>query len=110
MIRDATTGGLLSEQPFVARFETVSADFLDDSERRTAHLYLQKAVQTADDAWQQIVQGHNGPAIANPTTAEVEQTDLPRKVMTTETKSLMSAGRGRLNAPQLQAQQTVSAI
>ena len=64
MILDTTIAGLLPEQIFVARLDSLAEaastaflDTLDDSEKRTAHHYVQKADQVADDAWQQIVQG-----------------------------------------------------
>ena len=74
MIRDAATAGLLTEQPLGARLDnlveaasTASLDTLDDGEKLTAQLYLQNAAQAADEEWQQIVQGHNGPTVTNPT-------------------------------------------
>ena len=64
------------KQPLLARLDAiVEAAFaaflgaLDDSENRTAQLYLQKAT---DEAWQQTVQGHSGPTITNPTIPDVE--------------------------------------
>ena len=63
MIQGAATAGLLPKQPLLARLDTlielVTAAFLDaldDTEKRTALLYLQTAAQAADDAWQQTVQ------------------------------------------------------
>ena len=57
MIRDATTAGILPEQPLLARLsalmESATAAFFDalddDAERPTARLYLQKAAQAADE-------------------------------------------------------------
>ena len=77
MIRDATLAGLFPEQPLAARLDTLietasiaSLDTLDDSEKKlTAQLYLHKAAQAADEAWQQNCtrsQG-NGRTVTNPT-------------------------------------------
>ena len=68
VIRDATIAGLIAVQSLLARLddlvETASAPFLDtlnDSGKRTAHSYLQQAVQAADEAWQDMVHDKNWP-------------------------------------------------
>ena len=82
MIRDATTAGLAAAQPLLSRLDalvgTATAAFLDtldDCERAKRHLDFQKAAPVADEAWEQIVHGHNGWSIACPTVADVERTD-----------------------------------
>ena len=82
MIRDATVAGPISAEPLLARVEdlvdTASAailDALDDSEKHTAHLYLQTAAQAAEETWQQIAQSHIGPSMEGPAIAETDQTD-----------------------------------
>ena len=56
MIQDAVTVDLLPKQPLVTRRQA-----LDDEDKATAELHVQKAPQAADEAWQQTVDGHNGP-------------------------------------------------
>ena len=83
MIRDATNAELVVAPPLLLRLvENATAAFLkpfDDSERTTAHLNLQEAAQAADEAWEQIVNEHNGPSIAGPTIADVERVDRTLK-------------------------------
>ena len=112
MIRDATMARLLSEQPLVARLDDLvddaSADFLDtldDSETPTAHVYLKNAAQAAEEAWKQIVHGLSGSSIANATIAPTEQSDPPSQPEDDGSDiTCVPARKGRLNAPQLQAQ------
>ena len=52
---------------------TAHLEALDGEERATGEFYIQKAAQTADEAWQQTVDGHNGPTVTNPTVSEIEQ-------------------------------------
>ena len=35
-------------------------------------LYVQKAAQAADEAWQQTIDGFHGPSVTNPTVSELE--------------------------------------
>ena len=77
MVQDAATAGLIPNKPFVVRLdatvEAATAVYLeapDCSEKPTARLCLHKAAQAADEAWQQTVQGHNGPTVTNPTVSE----------------------------------------
>ena len=79
MIRDAVAAGLLPEQPLVARLAavveaatTTHLQALDDEDKASANLYIQKAAQAADEAWQQTAEGHNGPTVTNPTVSEIE--------------------------------------
>ena len=39
---------------------------LDDEDRATAKLYVKKAAQAADEAWQHTVDGYNEPIVTNP--------------------------------------------
>ena len=52
---------------------TTYLEALDDEDKATATLFVQKAAQAADEAWQQTVEGHNGPVITNPTVSEIEE-------------------------------------
>ena len=79
MIQDSVTAGLLLQRPLEARLtqdiETATSTYLetlDDGDPATAKLYVQKAAQAADDAWQQTVDGHNGPSVTNPTVSGLE--------------------------------------
>ena len=51
---------------------TTYLEALDDEDKATAKLYIQKAAQAADESWQQTVQGDNGPTDTNPTVSEIE--------------------------------------
>ena len=60
MVRDAVWAGLLPEQILETRLseviETATSTYLsafDIDEQATARLYVQKAAQAADEAWQQ---------------------------------------------------------
>ena len=73
----------IREQILEARFseviETVTSTYLsalDEDEQATAKLYVQKAAQAADEAWQQTVGGLQGPGVANPTIASLEHPRL----------------------------------
>ena len=79
MIRDAVWAGLLPEQILETRLtadiETATStnlSALDSHKEATAKLYVQKAAQAADEAWQQTVGGMQGPGVANPTIASLE--------------------------------------
>ena len=109
MIRDATAGGLLPEQPLPARLstliefvDTAFLDAFDDSERPTARVYLQKAAQAADESWQQPVQGYNSPTVTNTTVPEFEQASQDDDDHSEPT--FAPPRKSCLSAPQLQAQ------
>ena len=58
-----------------AAIETaISTNFgaLDDEDKATAKLYVQKADQAADEAWQQTVGGLQGPSVTKPTGSALE--------------------------------------
>ena len=74
MIQDGATVGLIPKQPLVARLDAileaataVYLEALDDSEKLTTRLHLQKAAHAAVESWQQPVHGHSGPTVTNPT-------------------------------------------
>ena len=80
MVQDAVTAALLPKHPLetrpVAVIDTATTTYLealDDEDKATAKLYVQKAAQAAEEAWQQTVEGHNGPVVTNPTVSELEQ-------------------------------------
>ena len=80
MIRGATSADLLPEQPLLAWLsalvESASVAFLDaldDAEKPTTRLYLQKAARAAEESWEQTVLGYSGPTVTNPTVPEIEQ-------------------------------------
>ena len=64
----------------------------------------EKTVQTAEEAWQQVTQGHSRPSIAGPRIAETEQTDPTLQVDNGDEVTYVFAWRGRLNSPQIQGQ------
>ena len=68
MFRDAAWAGLLPEQILETRLseviETATSTYLtvlDSDEQATAKLYVQKAAQAAEEAWQQTIGRHHGP-------------------------------------------------
>ena len=78
-IQDAVVAGLLPKQPLETRLaaiiETATSTYLetlDGEDEGTANPYVQKAAQAADEAWQQTVDGHNGPIAANPTVSDLD--------------------------------------
>ena len=79
MIQYAVTAGFLPKQPLETRPDAVIGaatstyfEALDDEDSATAKLYVQKVAQAADEAWQQTVDGHNGPFVTNLTGSELE--------------------------------------
>ena len=109
--RQTANSGLLPNQPVEmrmdARIEAATAAYLqalDDSEKATAWLYLQKAAQAADESWQQTVHGHNGPTVTNPTVSEIEQSGSASQDDDDSELDFSPHLKSRLNAPQLQAQ------
>ena len=96
MIRGAVRAGLLPEQILETRLseviETATSTYLsalDSDVQSTAELYVQKAAQAADEAWQQTVLGLQGPGVANPTIASLEHSS-----------SASRGGHGLLSAPE----------
>ena len=79
MIQDVVTAGFLLQQPLETRLDAVIAtatstylEALDDKDRATAKLYVQKAAQAIEEAWQQTIDGHHGPSVTNPTVSDLE--------------------------------------
>ena len=69
--------GLLPKKPLethlavvIERATSTYLEALDGDDQAAAKLYVQQAAPAADEAWQQTVDGHNGPA--NPTVSELE--------------------------------------
>ena len=66
---------------------------------------FQKAAQAGDEAWQQTVDGHNGPSVTNPTVSELEHPSSASQDDDGDDMDFSSNPRkSRLSAPQLQAQ------
>ena len=112
MMQNAVMAGLLPNQPLETRFaaiiETATFTYLEalgDEDRATAKLYVQKAAQAADEAWQQTVDGYNGPSVANPTVSELEHPcSASQDEDSDDTDFISTFRKSRLSAPQLQAQ------
>ena len=66
-------------------------------------LYVQKAAQAADEAWQQIG-GLQGPGVANPTIASLEHPSSASQDEDSDDMDFSAPRKSRLSAPQLQAQ------
>ena len=61
-----------SLKPVIETATSTNLDALDDEDRATAKLYVQKAAQAADKARQQTVGGPQGPSVTNPTMSDLE--------------------------------------
>ena len=112
MMQDVLTAGLLPKQPLETRLaavmETATSTYLEalgGEDRDAAKLYVQKAAQAADEAWQQAVDGHNGPVGTNPTVSELEHpSSAPQDDDSNDMDFSSTPRKSRLSAPQLQAQ------
>ena len=112
MIQDAVMAGLLPEQPLVTRLAavgeaatTANLEAHDDEDKATAKVYSRKAAQAADEAWQQTVQGHNGPTVTNPTVSEIEHSSSASQDVDDDVEIVPAPPRkSRLGVSQLQAQ------
>ena len=111
-IQDAVTAGLLLKRPLEARLGVVietatstNLGALDDEDRATAKLYVQKAAQAADESWQQTVDEHNGPCVTDPTMSDLEHpSSAPLQTKTVMIWTSQHPRRSRLSARELQAQ------
>ena len=79
MIQDAVQAPLLPKQPLETRLAAVLEraistylDALDDDDKDTALLYVQKAAPAAEEAWQRTIRGLQEPSVANPTVSTLE--------------------------------------
>ena len=93
--RDAVWAGLLPEQILEARLSlTATSTYLsaiESYEQATTKLSVQKAAQTADDAWQQAIAGLG---VANPTIVSLQTGQLqPPKMKTAMTWTSQRPGR-----------------
>ena len=103
MIRDAVWAGLLLEQIL----ETATSTYLsalDSDEQARAKLYVQKAAQAADEAWQQTIAGLQRPGVANPTIASLAHPSSASQNEDNDDMDFSAPQKSRLSAPQLQAQ------
>ena len=110
MIQDALTAGLVLQQPLEARLDAVIAtatstclEALDVEDRATAELYVQKAAQAADEAWQQTVGGLQRHSVANPTMSDLEHPSSASHDEDSDDMDFSAFRKSRLSAPQLQA-------
>ena len=76
MIQDGVTAGLFPKDPLEDRLEAVISTAtstylaaLDEAEQEVATLFLQRAAQAADEAWQHTMQRQQGPSALRPTIA-----------------------------------------
>ena len=106
MIQDAVFAGFLPEQSLETRLaaviETVTSTYLsalDDEDKATAKLCVQKATQAADEAWQQTIGGWQRPKRHKP------DHRIPRTSQQCSGRRYGPlSGKSQLSAPQLQAQ------
>ena len=111
MIRETVWAGLLREQILEARLSEVietatstNLSSLDKDEQATAKLYVQKAAQAADEAWQQTIAGLQGRGVANPTIASLGHPGSASPDDDSDDIDFSAPRNGRLSGPQLQAQ------
>ena len=105
MIRDAVLAGLLPEQLLESR-ETATSTYLsalDNDEQATARLFIQKAAQAANESWQHFV-SVQGPGVAGLTIASLGHPGSASQDDDSDDMDFSAPQRGRLSAPQLQAQ------
>ena len=111
MIRDAVWAGPLPEHLLKTRLAAVigtgTSTFLsalDNDEQATAKLYVQKAAQAADEAWQQTIGGLQGPGVTNPTIASLQHLGSASQDEDGDDMDFSTLRKNQLSAPQLQAQ------
>ena len=111
MIQDAVMAGLLPKHHLETRLasviETATSTYLqalDGEDRATAKLY-DSASEAADEAWQQTVDGHNGPSLR---TRQCQRSNTAARLLKTTTVTIWifssTPRESPLGAPQLQAQ------
>ena len=89
-----------------AVIETATSTYLgalDDGNQATAKLYVQKAAQTADEAWQQTIGGLQGPGVTNPTIAPSNIPHSASQDEDSEDMDFSAPQKSRLRSPQFQA-------
>ena len=100
--------GLLPKLPLetllAAVIEAATTSSLDGEGEAAAKLHVQKTAQAADEAWQQTVDGHNGPVVTNPTVSELERLSSASQDDDDGMDFSSASRKSRLSAPQLQAQ------
>ena len=111
MIREAVWAGLLPGQILQTRLseviETATSTYLsalDSDEQATSKLYVQKAAQAADEAWQQTVSGLQRPGVANSTIVSLENPSSALQEEDIDVIDFSPPWKSRLSGPQLQAQ------
>ena len=97
MIRDGVWAGLLPEHLLEIRLtvaiETATStcpSALDEEDKATAKLYVQKAAQAADEAWQHTIGDLQGPGVTKPTIASLER---PRSASEDKTVMMWTSHR-----------------
>ena len=75
-----------------------------DDDKATAKLYVRKAAQAADEAWQQTIGALQGPSVTNPTVSALEYPNSASQDDDSEDMDISAPRKNRLSAPQLQAQ------
>ena len=111
MIQDAVWSGLppehILETRLTAVIETATSTYLsalDDEDEANAKLYVQRAAQAADEAWQQTMGGLQGPGVANPTFASLEHPGSASQDEDGDDMDFGAPRKSHLSAPQLKAQ------
>ena len=70
----------------------------------SAKPYVHKTAQAADEAWQQTVEGHDGPAVTSSTVSELEHSSSASQDDDDDDLDFsLAPQKSRLGAPQLQA-------
>ena len=111
-IQDGVTAGLPLKQSLETRLaaviETATSTCLraldDEEDKATAKLFVQKAAQAADEAWEQTIAGLQGPSVTNPTASVLEHPSSASQDEDSEDMDFSAPRKSRLSAPQLKAQ------
>ena len=112
MIRDATTAGLLLEQPLLARlsaliesaFPPFSTPLMMQRDPLPGCI-CKKAAKAVDESWQQTIRGHNAPTVTNPTVPEIDKGGSASQDDDDDYEPSFAPHRkSRLSAPQPKAQ------
>ena len=104
MIPYAVLAGLLPKQRLETRLavviETATSTNLDGLS--TTRLYVQKAAQAAEEAWQQTIGWLQGPSVTNPTTSDFGHPSSASRDEDSEDMDLLAPWKSRLSALQAQ--------
>ena len=105
MIQDGVTAGLLPKYPLEERLNAMIATptstylaALDETDEATAKLFIQKAIQAADEARQHAVQRQQG-GVPSPTIAAIERPSSASQEEDSDDMGFSAPRKSRINTP-----------